>query len=103
MAEEVRQEEAVQGQPMTPEQAYLQDILQKFNADPEDPTLQTAEKVLLTKIQTTQQNIADVAKQIEELNNEIRERQEKGNQLVQQLVHLQGQSQGYVDSLLALR
>lgn len=88
---------------LTPEQAYLEEILQKFNANPEDPTLGDAERVLLSRIQTVQRNIGDVAKQIEELNGEIRERQEKGNQLVQQLVHLQGQSQGYVDSLLALR
>ena len=98
MTEEVKQE-----QQLTPEQAYLQEVLEKFNTNPEDPSLQDVERVLLEKIRGTQQGISEIAKQIEELNAEIRERQEKGNQLVQQLVHLQGQSQGFVDSLLALR
>jgi len=103
MTEDVRQEEMGQEQPMTPEQAYLQEVLGKFNENPADESLGETEKVLLAKIRTTQQSIADLAKQVEDLNTEIRERQEKGNGLVQQLVHLQGQSQGYVDSLLALK
>lgn len=105
MTEEVKQETVAQepAQEMTPDQAYLQGVLEKFNTNPEDPTLVQSEKVLLGKIRGTQQTISELAKQVEDLNTEIRERQEKGNQLVQQLVHAQGQSQGYVDSLLALR
>ena len=104
MTEEVKAQEGQAVQPqLSPEQAYLQGVLAKFNENPEDPTLHQAERVLLKKIRDVQQAIAEAAKQVEELNTEIRERQEKGNQVVQQLVHLQGQSQGYVDSLLALR
>jgi len=103
MSEDVRQEEAVQEQTVSPEQAYLNDILQKFNINPEDESLKETEKLLLSKIQAVQKAISEASKEIEQLNEEIRERQEKGNGLVQKLVHLQGQSQGYVDSLLALR
>jgi len=103
MTEEARQEEMVQEQPMSPEQEYLQAVLQKFNENPADETLNDVERALLGKIRNTQKSIADLAKQVEDLNAEIRERQEKGNGLVQQLVHMQGQSQGYVDSLLALK
>jgi hypothetical protein len=88
---------------LTQEQAYLQAILEKFNTDPEDPTLQHAEKILLTKIKEIQQFISERTKEIDALNIEIRERQEKGNAIVQKVVHAQGQSQGYLESLLAVR
>ena len=100
MTEEVKQEEAAV---VSPDQTYLQGVLKKFNENPEDPALAQAERVLLGKIRDTQKTLADLAKQVEVLNAEIRERQEAGNGLVQQLVHAQGLSQGYVDSLLALR
>lgn len=90
-------------QQLTPEQAYLQAILEKFNKDPADPTLQEVEKVLLAKIRDVQQEISKLAKEVETINTEIKERQEKGNNLVQQVIHMQGQSQGYIDSLLALK
>jgi peptidoglycan hydrolase CwlO-like protein len=90
-------------QQLTADQVYLQAILEKFNKDPEDPTLQEVEKVLLAKIRDVQQEIAKLAKEVETTNTEIRERQEKGNNLVQQVIHKQGQSQGYIDSLLALK
>jgi len=88
---------------LTPDQAYLQAVLEKFNVNPEDPTLQDVEKILLSRIRDTQHEISQLAQEVEKLNGEICERQEKGNQLVQQLVHKQGQSQGYVESLLALK
>lgn len=88
---------------LTQDQAYLQEVLQKFNTNPEDESLKDVEKVLLGKIRETQEAISKISQEIEDLNTEIRERQEKGNGLVQQLVHLQGQSQGFLDSLLALK
>jgi len=98
--QEAKQE---QTQPLSSDQIYLQEILRKFNANPEDPSLQDVERVLLGKIQITQKAYSEMTKQVEDLNSEIRELQEKGNQFVQQLVHLQGQNQGYVDSLFALK
>lgn len=90
-------------QVMTPEQLYLQGLLDKFNTNPEDPTLQQVERVLLKKLVEVHKNINDLSGQINTLNEEIKEKQQKGNALVQQVTHLQGQSQGYLDSLLALR
>lgn len=98
MSEETKQEPV-----LTQDQAYLQEVLQKFNTNPEDESLKDVEKVLLGKIRETQEAISKISQEIEDLNTEIRERQEKGNGLVQQLVHLQGQSQGFLDSLLALK
>lgn len=84
-------------------EAYFREILDKFNKDPNDPTLEKAERILLTQIQAAQKSISEIAGQIDTLNEEIKERQQKNETLVQQLIHLQGKSQGFVDSLLALR
>ncbi|KKM23462.1 hypothetical protein LCGC14_1614970 [marine sediment metagenome] len=102
MTEKVKQKE-IKTQSLTPDQLYLQGVLQKFNVNPSDPALNETERVILSKVKMTQQSISDLAKQLEDLNAEIRESQEKSNGLVQQLVHAQGLSQGYIDSLLALR
>jgi len=88
---------------LTPDQAYLKGLLDMFNADPNSADLDDTAKMLLGQIQVVQQEIAELAKQIEELNGEIRERQEKGNGLVQQVVLKQGESQGYINTLLKLR
>jgi peptidoglycan hydrolase CwlO-like protein len=88
---------------LTPEQQYLQGLLNKFQTNPEDPELGDTEKVLASQIIEVQRSIVELNKQIEELNSEIRERQEKGNGLVQQVISKQGESQGYVNALLRLR
>jgi peptidoglycan hydrolase CwlO-like protein len=88
---------------LNPNQAYLQDLLNKFNADPNDPTLDDTTKVLLGQVILVQQDVSKFSKQIEDLNAEIKERQDKGNQLLQQVIHKQGESQGYVNALLKLR
>jgi len=70
--------------------------LAKFNANPEDPGLSEAERVLMGKIVLVQKDIAEKVNRVNELNKESQE-------LTQQVVHLQGQSQGFLDSLLALK
>jgi hypothetical protein len=88
---------------LNPDQAYLQDLLNKFNANPNDPTLDDTVKILLGQVIAVQQDVSSVSKQIEDLNAEIKERQDKGNQLLQKIIHKQGESQGYVTALLKLR
>lgn len=88
---------------LTPEQAYLQDLLGKFQANPEDPEIGETERILIAQIVEVQKVISELSKQVEELNGEIRERQEKGNGFVQQIIGKQGESQGYVNTLLKLR
>ena len=90
-------------QTLAPEQDYLREVLRKFNADPNDASLSEVEKILLNKIQGVQNEIAGLRQEVDKLNAEIRERQDKGTNIVEQIVHKQGQSQGYIDSLLALR
>ena len=88
---------------VTPEQKYFDEVLTKFNENPNDETLTEPERVLLDKIRSAQKEMSDLATEFETNNKEVAERQEKGARMAQQLAHLQGRSQGYVDSLLALR
>lgn len=87
---------------LTPDQAYIELVLEKFNMDQDDSSLDETEKVLLRKIKSVQQEIVDLSQQVDSLNEEIKERQNKGTSIIQQIVHKQGQSQAYIDSLLSL-
>ena len=82
---------------------YLQSVVDKFNADPNDPTLTTAEHVLIQKVVLVQKEVNDLAQQFVQLNNEVKEKQEQMATLNQQIVLKKGQSQGLIESLLALR
>lgn len=92
-----------QKQQLTPEQEYMLGVLNKFNANPEDPTLSNAEKVLMGRILSAKQMVASLTKQMEDLNTTITKCQNDKNILMQQLLFAEGQSQGYEDSLLALK
>lgn len=83
-------------QAVSPSQAYLEAVIAKFNANPHDPELSDAERVLMGKIVATQKDISEKVNRVNELNKE-------SQTLTQQVVHLQGQSQGFLDSLLALK
>jgi len=98
MVDEVVQE-AEQTAPVVPQnddQKYLQGVLEKFNTNPDSPELSVAERTLMRKIAESQRNINEKVQKINEINKEAQN-------LIQQVVHLQGQSQGFLDSLLALR
>lgn len=95
MADEAVQE-TKQAPVPTEAQQYLQGVLDKFNSNPEDPSLSAAERALMRKIADTQRDLNEKVQKINELNQEAQN-------LTQQVVHLQGQSQGFIDSLLALR
>ncbi len=84
-------------------QEYLKSLLDKYNSNPENPDLSEVERVLITQIRSVQIEISGLISQIEELNKGIRENQEKGNGLVQQLVSKQGENQGYINALLKLK
>lgn len=77
-------------------QKYIQGVLEKFNVDPDDQELTVAERTLMRKIAETQRSINEKVEKITELNKEAQT-------LNQQVIHLQGQSQAFLDSLLALR
>jgi ABC-type Fe3+-hydroxamate transport system substrate-binding protein len=92
-----------QEQVLTKEQKYLQDILAKFNLDQNDPDLTEPERILLGKIVAIEKEANELIEQFTSLNKEVTERQEKMNNINQQLLLKRGQSQGLVESLLALR
>jgi predicted transcriptional regulator len=99
MTDEVTQEAVPEVAPAAPtneNQVYLESVLARFNANPEDPSLSVAERVLMSKIAASQKEISEKVQKVNELNQEAQ-------QLTQAVVHLQGQSQGFLDSLLALK
>jgi hypothetical protein len=81
----------------------LQPVFDKYNANPDDPTFAPVEKAILDQLKAVQVEIGDIAKQVEQLNKEIKERQDKGSELLQQSIYKQGQNQGLLDTLLALQ
>lgn len=87
----------------TEEQKYLQEVLQRFNTDQDDPYLTDTEKSLLKKVVIVEKEVRDMLSELDKLNIEITERQEKINALNQRLLFRKGQSQGLVESLLTLR
>ena len=88
---------------LTKEQKYLDDIFAKFNADPEDPDLTETERTLLKKLSIVIKEVSELARQFNELDKEVSDRQEKMSTINQELLLKKGQSQGLVESLLALR
>jgi len=99
------QAQATQGQQaqLSPAQKYLQSLLDRFNANPQDETLTPVQRALLSQVQAVTKEISSLVVQGEEVNNEIVERQNKLVQLNQQVLLKRGQSQGLVEALLALR
>lgn len=88
---------------LTPEQQYLQGLLDKFNANAEDPTLTHAQRALLGQVRAVTQELSQLFVQADEVNKEIQEGNSKLQNLQQQVLLKRGQSQGLVDALLALR
>lgn len=93
---------------------YMEEILEKFNADPADPTLTEMERKLLTGAKLIQDQIVAMDKEVKAMAEENKAKQEEANQLIQEnmnksqelkqkMIYLQGQAQGFIDSLLALK
>lgn len=80
----------------------LQPIFDKYNTNPNDDSFTPAEKIVLDQLRAVQMELGDINKQVDQLNKEIKERQDKGNELLQQSLYKQGQNQGLLDTLLAL-
>lgn len=85
------------------EQKYLQDVLNKFNTNNDDPYLTETEKVLLRKVVLVEKTISELLEKHKEYGKEIKKIQEKKNNIDQQVIFLRGQSKGLLDSLLTLR
>lgn len=96
------QEQKVE-QPVSEDNRYLQSVVDKFNTDPNDLTLTKPESILIQKVVLVQKEVNDFAQEYVKLSNEIKEKQDQMNTLNQQIILKRGQSQGLVESLLALR
>lgn len=89
--------------PLTPEQQYLQDLINKHNANAEDPTLTHAQRALLGQVRGVTQELSELFVKADEVGKEIQERNNSLQQLQQQVLLKRGQSQGLIDALLTLR
>lgn len=85
------------------EKVYLENALEKYNKNPDDPYLTETEKVLLRKITEIEKTKSELNKKYTDLKKEIEKIQERMNNIEQQCIYLGGQSQGVLDSLLTLR
>ena len=80
---------------------YLQEVVNKLNAN--DPTLTRAERILIQKVVAVQKDVDSMAQKFVQLDNEINEKKTQMTTLNQQIILKKGQSQGLIESLLALR
>jgi peptidoglycan hydrolase CwlO-like protein len=85
------------------EQNYLRELIDKFNINPNDPSFSDHEKRLLILIREINKEISNISQDIDKINSDIRTLQSKGDSLLQKLLKTQGQNQGIIDALLALR
>lgn len=90
-------------QELSPDNKYLQELLNKYGANQSDESLTAVQRTLLAQVQTLTKDVGSITSQAEELSKEITERQNTIMQLNQQVLHKRGQSQGLIDALLALR
>lgn len=81
----------------------LQPLFEKYNADPNDASFSPAQKALLDQLKAVQTEAVEINKQIEQINKEIKEKQEKGAELLQQSLFKQGQNQGLLDALMSVK
>ena len=82
---------------------YIQSILDVFAKNPTDESLNPMARILLENIDRVQKKAAEHEKQIDILNDEIKERQVKVNQIVKQIDLYRGETNGYVNLLLQFK
>jgi len=95
--------DANQGTQLASNEIYLKELLEVFNKNPNSADLDDTTKILLGQIREVQQEVTGLSQQIEQLNNEIRERREKANNLVENLILKKGENQGHLNTLLKIR
>ena len=82
---------------------YLVETFEKFNSDPNSPSLTENEKILLNALKQVKMQAVELEKEIDKLNKEILERQQQGDRLYKQLMRIHGQVEAFSASLLILR
>ena len=77
-------------------QPYLKKLFDKYNANPKDPELSDTERAILSKVGELQNSVGEKVDKLNKLNKE-------SQTLTQQITHLQGQIQGCLGSLTAVK
>lgn len=88
---------------LSPEQQYLADLINKFNANPEDDTITAEQRVLIGQLTQVTKTISSMVVRSNELASEIQTNQNSLSEIQQNLLFKRGQSQGLVDALFALQ
>lgn len=83
--------------------SYIEDVLKKFNENPEDESLTDAEKTLLGQVREVEKTVSEMAERINNLENEIGERRNKIAELSSNLLFAKGMSRGLTDALNLLK
>ena len=84
-------------------QIYLQRVLEIYKNNPQDDNLSSAERVLLQQAFAKEQRVGQILKQMQDLKEELENKQKQLQVLDQQVVFERGQLTGTLDSLLALK
>ena len=84
-------------------QEYIQNLVAKYNANPNDETLSATEKTLLAKIAGVERKVAELFKQAEELEKEINAKTQSLMEVRNVVVRERGKSEAFLEALLALK
>jgi len=84
-------------------QEYLQELVVKYNANPNDETLSEVEKVLLTKVAEAEKNLNTLLQQATDLEKELSAKSQSLSDLRATMVREKGKSDAFVEALVALK
>jgi len=82
---------------------YIQELIKKFNEDPEDSTILAHEKVILAKVYETEGQKQQLVDEAEELAKEAEEKFKELELKKQQIAHLATRSGAFIDSIIAMK
>lgn len=83
-------------------QVCLQNLFEKFIADPEDPSLADSEKVLLNQMKLAKDTIVSKSEKIKGFQEDIVQKQKEIDELNKQIIFEEGRFNGLSESLLSV-
>lgn len=84
-------------------QEYLQGLVAKYNANPNDKSLSDTERKLLGKIAEVEKKVVALLQQAEELDKELNTKTQNLAELKSLMVREKGKSDAFIEALLALK
>ena len=88
---------------LTPEQQYLDGLIKKYQANPDDPELLPLQRFLLGAVLKVEGEVKELMKKLDGLNEEIKVKQEGCAGVIQEINGKRGEANGYVNTLLAVK